>query len=140
MVALLAVRNPHVESLAAASLHAQALVEHEPALLEQAVELAARSEDRLLEAAAREDLARMLVARSLTALAVEQLEAAYSFYARIGAHRDTARARAALRAVGVHKRQTTVARPRHGWASLSRSELAVVDLVAQGMTQPSRGK
>ena len=52
MVALLAVRNPHVESLAAASLHAQALVEHEPALLEQAVELAARSEDRLLEAAA----------------------------------------------------------------------------------------
>lgn len=134
MVALLAARNPHVESLAAASYHARALIEHDTSLLEQAVELAAGSEDRLLEAAAREDLARMLGSKSLPARAVEQLEAAYTFYAQTGAQRDLARTRAALRALGVHKRQTSVAGPLHGWGSLSRAELAVVDLVARGMT------
>ncbi len=134
MVDLLAERNPHVGSLAAASRHAQALIEHEPDLLEEAVNLAVRSEDRLLEAAAREDLAGMLATRSLGARAVEQLEAAYGFYAPAGAQRDTARVRAALRALGVHKRQSSVARPQHGWASLSRSELAVVELVARGLS------
>jgi DNA-binding CsgD family transcriptional regulator len=134
MVDLLAVRNPHVDTLAAASHHAQALIEHEPALLEEAVRLAVRSEDRLLEAAAREDLAGMLAAGPLRVRAVEHLEAAYGFYVRVGAQRDTARVRAALRALGVHKRQSSVARPRQGWASLSRSELAVVELVARGLS------
>ena len=76
MVDLLAERNPNVGSLAAASRHARALIEHEPAFLEEAVNLALRSEDRLLEAAAHEDLAAMLATRSLRAPAVEHLEAA----------------------------------------------------------------
>jgi hypothetical protein len=138
MVDLLARRNPHVGTLSAASHHAQALVEHEPALLDRAVQLAVRSEDRLLEAAAREDLAQMLATKLLTARAVEHLEAAYGFYVRVGAQRDTARVRAALRALGVQKRQSSVARPQQGWASLSRSELAVVELVAGGLTKPGR--
>jgi DNA-binding CsgD family transcriptional regulator len=139
MVRLLAERNPHVESLAAASHHARALIELQPASLDKAVQLAVRSEDRLLEAAAREDLAAMLATQvpkteSLKSRAVEHLEAAYSFYVRVNAHRDTARVRAALRALGVHKRQRSVARPRQGWASLSRSELGVVELVARGLS------
>jgi DNA-binding CsgD family transcriptional regulator len=134
MVHLLAQHNPHVEAFAAASYHTQALLEHEPGLLEEAVQLAARSEDPFLEAAAHEDLAGMLATRSQVARAVEHLEAAYGFYVRVGAQRDTARARAALRALGVQKRQSSVARPHHGWASLSRSELAVVELVARGLS------
>ncbi len=129
--ATLAERNPGVDSLAAAGAYARGLVERDVASLREAVALASRGQARLLEAAAREDFGRMLTAGPE---AVEQLESAYRIYLRAGAHRDTARVRAALRSLGVHKRQTSVARPRQGWDSLTRSELAVVDLVGRGMT------
>ena len=86
------------------------------------------SESPLLEAAAREDLAEVLT----SAAAVEQLERAYAFYVRAGAHHDTARVRAALRGHGVRKRQPSAGRPQQGWGSLTSSELTVVDLVAAG--------
>ena len=41
---------------------------------------------------------------------------------------------ATLLALGIRKRQASVARPQHGWASLTRSEQAVVELVARGLT------
>jgi DNA-binding CsgD family transcriptional regulator len=130
--AVLAAQNPEVTAIAAAAAHARALVDGDGDLLREAVERAAASEDRLLEAAAREDLGRALThpARSE---ATRQLEAAYDFYLRIGAHRDAARVRSALRSVGVRK-QSSVAEPRRGWASLTRAQQAVVDLVAQGLT------
>jgi DNA-binding CsgD family transcriptional regulator len=130
----LADQNPNTGSLAAAAAHARGLVEHDLQLLRQAVELAADEESRLFEAGSREDFAAALVSESLGTEAVEQLEAAYEFYVYAGAHRDVARVRAALRALGVRKRQTTVARPRHGWDSLTKSEGVVVDLVATGLT------
>ena len=133
--------NPQVTSLTAAAYHAQALVCRDPAVARQtaarAVELAGCSDARLLEAAAREDLGRLLAAggpAGSPAEATEQLEAAYEFYVRAGAHHDTARVRAALRTLGVRKRQSSVARPKQGWGSLTRSEQAVVDLVAEGLT------
>jgi DNA-binding CsgD family transcriptional regulator len=130
----LAKQNPHVESLLAAEAHAAGLVAHDPNLLEQAVEHAARSELRLLEAAALEDLGRTLTAQNDTRAAALHLEHAHDLYARAGAHNDTGRARAALRAIGIRKRQTAVARAQHGWESLTKSERRVADLIAQGMT------
>ena len=91
---------------------------------------AERSEAPLIEAAAREDLAGILAG----AAAVEQLERAYAFYARAGAHHDTARVRAALRGHGVRKRQPGAGRPQQGWASLTASEMTVASLVARGLT------
>ena len=76
----------------------------------------------------------MLTAETSSADGIDQLEAAYDFYVHSGAHRDTARVRAALRKLGVRKRQTTIARPQRGWESLTRSERVVVDLVARGST------
>lgn len=132
--AILGEQNPHSDAIVAAAAHAQALIDDDPGLLREAVERSSSGQDRLLEAAAREDLGRMLTARSATDEAAAQLEAAYDFYVRIGAHHDSARVRAGLRALGIRKRQTSVAKPRHGWASLTRSEQAVVELVAQGLT------
>jgi DNA-binding CsgD family transcriptional regulator len=91
---------------------------------------AAGSEAPLIEAAAREDLAGFLTSEA----AIEQLERAYASYVRAGAHHDTARVRAALRGLGVRKRQATAGRPQQGWGSLTASELTVVDLVARGLT------
>ena len=132
--AILGGQNPHSDTLVAAAAHARALIDDEPGALREAVTRAAAGEDRLLEAAAREDLGRMLAARSAAGEAAAQLEAAYDFYTRVSAQRDTARVRAALRALGIRKRQASVARPQHGWASLTRSEQAVVELVANGLT------
>jgi len=132
--AILGGQNPHSDTLVAAAAHARALIDDEPGALREGVARAAAGEDRLLEAAAREDLGRMLAARSAAGEAAAQLEAAYDFYARVSAQRDTARVRAALRALGIRKRQASVARPQHGWASLTRSEQAVVELVARGLT------
>jgi DNA-binding CsgD family transcriptional regulator len=42
--------------------------------------------------------------------------------------------RSALRALGVRKRRDSVAKPDQGWPSLTRSEEAVVELVARGVT------
>jgi FixJ family two-component response regulator len=44
------------------------------------------------------------------------------------------RVRAALRAAGIRERQDSAPGAQHGWASLTRSEQGVVDLVAQGLT------
>jgi DNA-binding CsgD family transcriptional regulator len=126
----LARRNPQASSLVAAGCHAQGLLERDPGLLLEAVRHAEGSESPLLAAAAREDLATVLT----SAAAVEQLELAYAFYVRAGAHHDTARVRAALRGHGVRKRQASVGRPQQGWGSLTSSELTVVDLVARGLT------
>ena len=131
--ATLAELNPRVGSLAAAGAHARGLAARDAGLLRDAVRHAAASESPLIEAAAREDLAR-LVAPHDQRDAIEQLEAAYARYVRAGAHYDTARARAALRTLGVRKRQPGAARPAEGWESLTYSERAVVALVAHGAT------
>jgi DNA-binding CsgD family transcriptional regulator len=125
----LARQNPHVSSFLAAGTHARGLIEQDEGLLREAVEHAAGSEARLLEAAVREDLGRLLSSSQDTRAAIGQLEAAYDIYVQAGAHRDTARVRAALRALG----------PEHGWGSLTKSEAAVVELVARGMTNREAG-
>jgi DNA-binding CsgD family transcriptional regulator len=126
-------RNPGVRAAAAAANHARGLLGSDAALLRDALELIGHQERPLAAAAAREDLAGALM-NTASSAAVEHLEAAYEIYVRCGAGRDTARVRAALRALGVRKRQPTVARPEHGWESLTKSERIVAELVARGLT------
>ena len=51
-----------------------------------------------------------------------------------GATRDAARIRGRLRELGVRRRLVAPARPAHGWAGLTDSELKVVRLVGEGLT------
>jgi len=127
-------RNPSVPWITAAAIHTRGLMATDASLLRQAAALFGQGERPLATAAAQEDLAAALTAAEARDEAVEQLEAAYQTYIRAGAHRDTARVRAALRSLGVRKRRTTGARPERGWGSLTKSEAVVVDLVARGMT------
>ena len=80
------------------------------------------------------DLGRALAAEGARDDAVACLEAAYETYLATGASRDAARVRSALHALGIRKRQASVARPDRGWASLTNGELAVVRVVAEGLT------
>jgi len=66
--------------------------------------------------------------------AIAVLEAACDAYLTANATRDLARVRSALHALGVRKRRAAIARPGHGWGSLTSGEMAVVEVVAQGLT------
>jgi DNA-binding CsgD family transcriptional regulator len=127
-------RNPGVVPVLAAAVHARGLSQSDVGALHEAVELFTRGEQPLATAAAQEDLASALARRGERDGAVPLLEAAYHTYHSANAARDLARVRGALHALGVRKRQPSVARPQHGWASLTSGELAVVRVVAEGLT------
>jgi DNA-binding CsgD family transcriptional regulator len=127
-------RNPGVGSVAGAAAHTRGLWRSDAGALREAVELFAKEERPMATAAAREDLASALVGQGDKDEAIGLLEAAYDAYLAANAARDLARVRGALHALGVRKRQPSVARPEHGWASLTAGERAVVQVVAEGLT------
>ncbi|HEY6314839.1 MAG TPA: AAA family ATPase [Streptosporangiaceae bacterium] len=127
-------RNPGVVPALAAAAHARGLWRSDVDALHEAVELSVGGERPLATAAAQEDLGSALARRGETGDAIALLEAAYDAYLSANAGRDLARVRGALHALGVRKRQPSVARPQHGWASLTSGELAVVRVVAEGLT------
>ena len=127
-------RNPGVGPALGAAAHARGLFQSDVGALREAVELCLQGERPLAAAAAQEDLGSALARRGGKNDAIALLEAAYAAYLSANAARDLARVRSALHALGVRKRQPSVARPQHGWASLTSGELAVVNVVAEGLT------
>lgn len=69
------------------------------------------------------------------------LDQAIAIYERLDATRDLARAEALLRQMGVRRgRHVMHRRAQSGWQSLTPSERAVVDLVAEGLSNPQIGQ
>jgi DNA-binding CsgD family transcriptional regulator len=69
------------------------------------------------------------------------LEDAAGAYERVGASLDLTRAEAALRALGIRRgRRGARRRPLRGWESLTPTELEVVRLVSQGLTNVEIGR
>ncbi len=72
--------------------------------------------------------------------AVAFLDQALTAYDRLGAVRDAARTRATLRALGIRRGQRGARRrPQTDWDSLTPTQRKVVDLVAQGLSNPQIG-
>jgi DNA-binding CsgD family transcriptional regulator len=134
VAAVIAERNPDVVPILGAAAHTRGLWKSDAGALRDAVELFARGERPLATAAAQEDLGRVLAGVDDKDGAVAAFEAAYAASLAANATRDLARVRGALHALGVRKRRAAVARPGHGWESLTGGELAVVEVVAQGLT------
>jgi DNA-binding CsgD family transcriptional regulator len=62
-------------------------------------------------------------------------------YDQVGAQRDAARALASMRKLGLgRKRRGARRRPADDWESLTPSELEVVHLAAEGLTNPQIGQ
>ncbi|GAB2803068.1 LuxR family transcriptional regulator [Actinoallomurus bryophytorum] len=134
-VELLAKDNPDFPAAHAAAAHARGLLDGSPGSLEHA---AGAHTGPWPRASATEDLALLLVtygdagARRRT---VATFDAALAAYEAMGATRDAARVRRRLRRLGVRRRHWThTDRPVSGWASLTDTERAVSELVAQGLT------
>jgi DNA-binding CsgD family transcriptional regulator len=126
--------SPDVPSLAAAAAHAGGLLNGDLDELSHAVTLFERSPRPLALAAAWEDLGVAHQRQVTVESAVEALTEALVLFARAGATRDAARLRSRLRALGIRRRIAAAEKPVTGWAAMTKSELAVAQLVADGLT------
>ena len=126
--------NPDVNSIAAAAAHARGLLAGDPSALAAATELFAAGPRRLAQASALEDHGLELVRHGRTGSAVEALDNALQIYSKTGATWDASRVRRRLRELGVRRRLVKSVRPTSGWPGLTDAEVAVVRLVAEGLT------
>jgi len=128
----IALGNPRFASVSAAAAHAYGVLDRDADALNRAAIAACDPWER---ASAAEDLGVLLAAEQEAKRAVRSLDSALAGYERAAAARDAARVRRRLRKLGVRRRHFTYAdRPGSGWASLTDTERAVSDLVAQGLT------
>jgi DNA-binding CsgD family transcriptional regulator len=131
-------RLPSVDG---AALRCRGLVEDDAELLLRSVE-AFREGPRVFDRAlACEDAARATGRAGGLADATALFEEALAVYDQVGAQRDMARALASMRELGIgRKRRGARKRPESGWESLTPSELEVVRLTAEGLTNPEIGQ
>jgi DNA-binding CsgD family transcriptional regulator len=127
-------RNPGIGSVRAAAAHARGLLDADVALLAEACLLFDGGPRPLALASALEDLGVAQLRTSASAAGVDTLTRALVRYTEAGATWDAGRVRRRLRANGVRRRLVTSTRPNAGWTALTDSELAVVRLIAQGLT------
>jgi DNA-binding CsgD family transcriptional regulator len=118
--------------MAVAARHARALVDQDPAALEQA---AGRYSAGVARAAALEDAGLAWARRGDQANAAARLREAYDLYEQLESRPGMARVRSNLRAVGTRLRHWRCAdRPAFGWDSLTDTERHIVELVAEGLS------
>jgi len=124
-----------------AALRCQGLAAGDATILDAAVDALARGSRPLELALTCEDAAAAHARQPSPGRAGQLLDQAITIYERLGAARDLARAQAALRQLGLRRgRRITHTRAQTGWPSLTRSERAVVDLVAEGLSNPQIGQ
>ncbi|MET8040404.1 AAA family ATPase [Micromonospora sp. NPDC005215] len=128
-------RNRPHRAIVAGARHAEALVRGDTRMLRSAVEEYSATSRPLARAAAVEDTATAEGARGNSAAAVPLLREAYDEYTAAGAKRDAARVKLMLdRYRSTSGPAAPVAPAVPGWADLTESELRVVTLVAEGLT------
>jgi DNA-binding CsgD family transcriptional regulator len=126
--------NPGVASIAGTDAHVRGMIDDDVELLSEAVTHFERSPRPLALASALEEAGAALARRHSRDDAVANLGRALEVYASIGAVSDESRVRGRLRKLGVRRRLVSQKRAETGWDALTGSELAVVRLVASGMT------
>jgi DNA-binding CsgD family transcriptional regulator/tetratricopeptide (TPR) repeat protein len=133
----LAARNPAVATLTGAALRCRGLLEDDAEVLARAAATYRTGPRPLERALACEDAAWALGRAGRVGEAGPLFEEATGMYERLGASWDLARAAARLRGLGVRPgRRGPRKRPRSGWESLTATELTVVRLVAEGLSNP----
>ena len=139
-VAELADDNPDVPSLAGAALRCHGLADDDAEILHAAVTAYAGGPRPLELALACEDAGTAFARRGDAGQARVLLGPGAEIYERLDAARDLARAEAMLRGTGIRRgRRGPRGRPQTGWPSLTPTERAIADLVAEGLSNPQIG-
>jgi DNA-binding CsgD family transcriptional regulator len=126
--------RPPVPLFAGVVADARGILERDAAALVAAAGLLRSSSRPLLYAAAAEDAGAELAQTDHPDEAVAQLNAAFDTYMRHEALADARRVGRQLRRLGVERRIVGQPRAKTGWDSLTDSELRVINLIAQGVT------
>jgi DNA-binding CsgD family transcriptional regulator len=130
-----------VASLAGAALLCQGLRDDDPVVLSHAADAYARAARRLELGLACEEAGAAYARARDTDAAAGYLKRALEAYEALDATRDAARTLHRLRGLGVRPgRRGTRRRPRTGWDSLTETERTVIDLVAEGLSNPQIGE
>ncbi len=127
-------RNPGAWSLTATAAHASGLVNEDTHKLLEAVRLFKQSPRPLALAAAYEDLGLAQQRQGMADSGADAFTQALVLFARAGATRDAARLRSSLRRLGIRRRVVSAEKPRKGWPAMTKSEQAIAQLVANGLT------
>lgn len=131
-------RSPAVSAKATAR-HCRGLLESDLDALIEAVDLHRSTGIVTSTAAVCEDTAVALLAAGREQEGIALLEEAATIHIGLGADADLSRVDGLLRGAGVRRRRPQAARPSTGWEALTRTELQVADLVAEGLTNPEIG-
>jgi DNA-binding CsgD family transcriptional regulator len=134
---LLERERPAIPLLTGVAMYARGILERDAHALVGAADVLHSSSRPLLYAAAAEDAGNELAHADHPDEAVDQLNAAFDTYMHHEALADARRVGRALRRLGVQRRIVSHPRAKMGWASLTDSELTVVDLIAAGATNQS---
>jgi DNA-binding CsgD family transcriptional regulator len=126
--------SPGVRSLAATAAHARGLLHVDVEDLSRAVSLFEQTPRSLALAAAWEDLGLARRGQGTGESGIDALSQSLVLFARAGATRDAARLRSHLRGLGIRRRVATAEKPAKGWAAMTKSELAIAQLAANGLT------
>lgn len=134
-------RRAGVPTAEAAALYCHGLATDDEDALRRSIDAYRRSGRALEPALACEATAVALSRHAKTDDAEPLFREALALYERFAARRDVARVTAAMRSFGIRLgSRTPRGRPTVGWESLTPTELEVVRLAAQGLTNPQIGE
>ena len=131
--ALLELERPAIPLFTGVARYARGILERDAEALVAAADVLQSSSRPLLYASATEDAGGELARVDRGDEAVDQLNAAFDTYMEHEALADARRVGRELRRLGVERRIVSP-RAKTGWDSLTDSELTVVNLIAQGVT------
>jgi DNA-binding CsgD family transcriptional regulator len=129
--------QPPIPLFTGVARYARGILQRDTQALLAAADLLHSSSRPLLYASAAEDAGHELARTDHPDRAVDQLNAAFDTYLQCEALADARRVGRALRRFGVQRRVISQPRAKSGWDSLTDSELKVVNLIAQGVTNRS---
>jgi DNA-binding CsgD family transcriptional regulator len=131
---LLERERPAIPLFTGVAGYVRGILERDAQALLAAADVLHSSSRPLLYAAAAEDAGTELARTDRGGEALDQLNAAFDTYMGHEALADARRVGRALRRLGVERRIVTQPRAKTGWDSLTDSELTVINLIAQGVT------
>jgi DNA-binding CsgD family transcriptional regulator len=132
-------RNP-VDTWRAAAVWCRGLLHGDADALIEAQSAYQQASRPIERARAGEDAASALSRAGRREEATTLLEHTVGIYEQVGAVMDLTRAEAALRGLGVRRGRRGARRPSRGWESLTPTEIEVVRLVTQGLTNVEIGR
>ncbi len=131
---LLEREQPAIPLFTGVAGYARGILERDAQALLAAADVLHSSSRPLFCAAAAEDAGGELARTDRGDKALDQLNAAFDTYMEHEAVADARRVGRELRRLGVERRIVSQPRAKTGWDSLTDSELTVVNLIAQGVT------